>query len=89
MDWCRSKLHWTINNQWKHITFRDKMMIVLKHDGKLKVWRKACEKWKPECWIYMREWQGSTLKLMVWSCVTYFGRGTFAFINGNMNSKNI
>ena len=89
MDRCRLKLHWTINNQWKHITLSDKMMIVLEHDGKLKVWRKASEKCRPECWGYMREWQGSTLKLMVWGCVTYFGRGTFAFINGNMNSKNI
>jgi len=33
MDWCRSRLHWTINNQWKHIMFSDEMMIVLKPDG--------------------------------------------------------
>jgi len=35
----------------------------------------------------MRECQGSTLKLMVWGCVAYFGMGTLAFINGNMNSE--
>jgi hypothetical protein len=35
----------------------------------------------------MRECQDSTLKLMVWGCVTYFGMGTLAFINGNMNSE--
>jgi transposase len=68
----------------------DEMMIVLKPDGKLKVWRKAAEKWRPECLGYMRECQGSTLELMVWGCVTYFGMGTLAFINGNVNSeKNI
>ena len=88
MDWCRSRLHWTINNQWKHIMFSDEMMIVLKPDGKLKVWRKAVEKWRIEYLGYMRECQGSTLKLMVWGCVTYFGMGTLTFINGNMNSEN-
>jgi hypothetical protein len=67
--------------------FSDELMIVLKPDGKLKVWRKAAEKWRPECLGYMRECQGSTLKLMVWGCVTYFGMGTLAFINGNMNSE--
>lgn len=87
MDWCRSRLHWTINNQWKHIMLSDEMMIVLKPDGKLKVWRKAVEKWRIEYLGYMRECQGSTLKLMVWGCVTYFGMGTLAFINGNMNSE--
>jgi hypothetical protein len=24
---------------------------------------------------------------MVWGCVTFFGMGTLAFINGNMNSE--
>jgi hypothetical protein len=49
--------------------FSDEMMIVLKPDGKLKVWRKVAEKRRPECLGYMRECQGSTLKLMVWGCV--------------------
>lgn len=66
MDWCRSRLHWTINNQWKHIMFNDEMIIVLKSDGELKVWRKATKKQRPECLGYMRECHGSTLKLMVW-----------------------
>lgn len=61
------------------------MMIVLKPDRKLKVWRKATEKWRLGCLGYMCECRGNTLKLMVWGCVTYFGMGTVAFINGNMN----
>ena len=33
--------------------FTDEMMIVIKPDGKTKVWRKASEKWKPECLGYV------------------------------------
>jgi hypothetical protein len=47
--WCRGKLHWTVNNQWRKVVYADEMMIVIKPDGKLKVWRKASEKWRPEC----------------------------------------
>lgn len=86
IDWCRARLHWTINNQWKHIIFSDEMMIVLKPDGQLKVWRKVWEKMRPECLGYLPECVGKTLKLMVWGCMTYTGMGTLAFIDGNMNS---
>jgi hypothetical protein len=36
----------------------DEMMIVLKPDGKLKVWRKTPEQWRPDCLGYMRESSG-------------------------------
>ena len=26
LNWCRSRLHWTINNQWKHCRLSDEMM---------------------------------------------------------------
>jgi transposase len=39
--WCRGKLHWTVGNQWKKVILTDEMMIVIKSDGKLKVWRKS------------------------------------------------
>ena len=51
--WCRGKLHWTVGNQWKMVIFTDEMMIVLKPDGKLKVWRKSSEVWRPECLGYV------------------------------------
>ena len=35
--WCRGKLHWTVNNQWRKVVYSDEMMIVIKPDGKLKV----------------------------------------------------
>ena len=85
--WCRGKLHWTVNNQWRKVVYSDEMMIVIKPDGKLKVWRKASEKWRPECLGYIANVSSSNIKIMVWGCLTYYGVGTLAFIDGNMNSQ--
>ena len=53
--WCRGKLQWTVGSQWKKVILTDEMMIVLKPDGKLKVWRKSSEVWRPECLGYVAE----------------------------------
>ena len=82
--WCRGKLHWTAANQWKKVIFTDEMMIVIKSDGKLKVWRKS-EVWRLECPGYVAEAPSTNLKIMVWGCHTYHGVGTLAMIKGNMN----
>ena len=46
--WCRGNLHWTVGNQRKKVILTDEMMIIIKPDGKLKVWRKSSEVWRPE-----------------------------------------
>ena len=84
--WCRGKLHWTVGNQWKKVIFTDEMMIIIKPDGKLKVWRKSSEIWRSECLGCVAEAPSTNLKIMVWGCLTYHGVGTLAIINGNMNS---
>ncbi|VDI08343.1 Hypothetical predicted protein [Mytilus galloprovincialis] len=81
-----SKLHWTVNNQWKKVIFTDEMMMVIKPDGTLKVRRKSNEIWRPECPRYVAQRPSTNLKIMVWGCITYYGVGTLAMINGNMNS---
>ena len=86
LAWCRGKIHWTIDN-WEKVMFTDEMMIVICPDGKTKIWRKASEKWRPECLGYVAHGPKSTLKIMVWGCITYQGIGTLAFIDGNMNSE--
>ena len=68
------------------VIFTDEMMIVLKPDGKLKVWRKSSEVWRPECLGYVTEPPSTNLKIMVWGCLTYRDVGTLVMINGNMNS---
>ena len=58
--WCRGKLHWTVN-QWRKVVYSDEMMIVIKPDGKLKVWRKASAKWRPECLGYIANVSSSNI----------------------------
>ena len=63
------------------------MMIVIRPEGKTKILRKASEKWRPECLGYVAHGPKSTLKIMVWGCITYQGIGNLAFIDGNINSE--
>lgn len=87
MAYCRSKLHWTVENNWKKVIFSDEMMILLKPDGCIKVWRKSSEIWRSECLGYVAMNPSTTLKMMVWGCLTYYGVGTLATVVGNMNSE--
>ena len=85
--WCRERLLWTVNRQWKNIIYSDEMTIVIKHDGKIYVWRKPEEKWQGICLGYLSGGPGRTLKLMVWGTMTYYGMGVLKFVEGNMNSR--
>lgn len=87
LQFCRGKLHWTANRNWKRVIFSDEMTIVIKPDGKVKVWRKQNEKWRGYCLGYLNQGPTRSLKLMVWGTITYFGRGLLAFVDGNMNSE--
>ena len=64
------------------------MSVVLRGDkGRLKVWRRVGEQWRPECLGFMNACAGKTFKIMVWGCVSYFGTGDLVFVDGNMNSQ--
>jgi uncharacterized protein YuzB (UPF0349 family) len=41
----------------------------------------------PECLGYIANVSSSNIKIIVWDCLTYYGVGTLAFIDGNMNSQ--
>jgi hypothetical protein len=47
------KVHWTVDRNWKHVIFSDEMTIVIRPDGKIKVWRKTSEKWLGRCLGYL------------------------------------
>ena len=85
--WCKERLLWTVNRQWKNIIFSDEMTIVIKLDGKIYVWRKPEEKWHGICLGYLSGGPGRTLKLMVWGTMTYYGMGILKFVEGNMDSR--
>ena len=65
--------------------FSDEMTIVVRPDGKVKVWRKSIEKWKGYCLGYLSQGPSQTLKLMVWGTITYYGTGILTFVDGNMD----
>lgn len=65
--------------------FIDEMMVVIKFDGKFKVWRKLLEKWRFECLGYFVLMLFVIIKIMVWGCIIYYGVGSLVFVNGNMN----
>ena len=37
LQYCRGKLHWTVNNHWKRVIFSDEMMIILSPNGRFKL----------------------------------------------------
>lgn len=59
------------------------MKIVIKPDGKIRVWKKREEKWKGFCLEYLGQGASQSLKLMVWGTITF--RGILAFVESNMN----
>lgn len=87
LQYCRGKLTWEVDQQWKNVIFSDEMTIVVKPDGKVKVWRKTSEKWRGYCLGYLGQGPSRCLKLMVWGTITYHGAGILAFVDGNMNSQ--
>jgi exosome complex RNA-binding protein Rrp4 len=49
MGFCRQKLHWNVQNNWSSIIFSDETKIMLGRNGKVYVWRKSDERFRPDC----------------------------------------
>ena len=85
--WCRTKLTWTVESNWKNVIFIVQMMINLKPDGQFTVWRKANEKWRLKYLGYLACNVKTNLNVIVWGCICYSGIRILAFIDGNMNTQ--
>ena len=83
LPWCREKRRWSVHNNWKRIIFSDKSKVMIGHDERVYVWRKAGEGWRPNL---------STTKprpkfeVMIWGCISWFGPGTITAVDGNINA---
>ena len=87
-SWCRVRLNWKVDEQWKRVIFSDESQIIIGTDNRVSVWRKEGEQWLPQC-LGIRSSHArpqGKVSLMVWGCLTYFGVGTLVAIDGNMNS---
>lgn len=87
LQYCRSKRHWPVNTQWRRVIFSDEMTIIIKPNNRLKVWRKTEEKWSVMCLNFGHLGPKTSMKLMVWGCVTFDRVGPLVFVEGNMNSN--
>lgn len=43
VHWCRNRLRWTVNNNWKNVIFSDEMKVIVGGDGLIKIWRNKYE----------------------------------------------
>ena len=68
---------------WKRVIFSNEAQVVVSHDKRVHVWRKADEIWRPEC-VGLRG--GPRVAVMFWGCITFDGVGTLTEIEGNMNT---
>ena len=85
VSWARTKLGWTVHENWRNIIFSDEMSIIVSGNGL--DWRKRTEGFLPECIGYLKQHEGRNLKVMVWGCITYFVQGTLTFVDGNFNRE--
>jgi hypothetical protein len=67
VNWCRGKLAMSVQLYWKRVIFSDETQVVVGHDMRVHVWRKADEIWRPEC-VGLRG--GPCVAVMFWGCIT-------------------
>ena len=88
LAWCRTKLKWTVNENWCKVIFSHETKIVLGKDRKVYVWRKPDEKYRPECvGQYSDHCPRAGISVMFWGCITINGVGTLTEVEGNIDSS--
>ena len=86
--WCRSRLHWTVQNYWKKVIFSDETQIVIGKDNKVYVWRKDDEIYSPQCvGAHADPNPRCRLSVMFWGCITFHGVGCLVPVDGTINSQ--
>ena len=87
MGFCRQKLHWNVQNNWSSIIFSDETKIMLGRNGKVYVWRKPEERFRPDCIGQLDDFETTCrASVMFWGCITYYGVEILVAIHGNMNT---
>ncbi|PJE77336.1 hypothetical protein CI610_03746 [invertebrate metagenome] len=88
LRFCRTKLQWTVPNQWSTVIFSDETKIEIGADRKVFVWRQNNERLHPDCvGVVKNPARNVRFSVMFWGCITYFGVGTIIPVDGNINSR--
>lgn len=88
LRYCRTKLHWNVQENWSRIIFSDETKIEIGNDSKVYVWRRSDERFHSDC-VGVVPNADLTVKCsaMFWGCISYFGVGTLTQVDGNINSE--
>lgn len=83
LSWCREKLSWSVENNWKKIIFSDESKIIIgqyervhmeKYGGRLAA-RSCLTKTAPK------------FQVVIFGSIYWFGLGTVAFVDKNINAN--
>ena len=69
---------------WKKVIFSDESKIMIGHDMRVHIWRKTGEGWRPD--LVTVDAPRPRFEIMIWGCVSWYGVGTLASVDGNINS---
>lgn len=82
--WCQEKQRWSVENNWRKIIFSDESKMMIGHDEREYVWRKAGEGWRPDL---VSQKPQPKFQVMIWGCISWFESGTVASAKGNINAN--
>jgi len=88
LRFCRSKVNWSVENDWAKIIFSDETKVEVGADKNIYVWRKKDEWLHSDCVsVVPNKDRNVKFSTMFWGCITYFGVGTLTPVVGNINSE--
>ena len=80
LKWAQLHQRWTLR-RWKDVVFSDESRIQLEtHDGRRRVFRRAHERFAPNCVSAVGDRRG----VMVWGAISSMDRSPLIFINSNL-----
>lgn len=86
IQFAKAYLKWTVAD-WQRVIFTDESKFNrIQSDGRTYVRRRKGEMYSPNC--LQHKIQGGGGSVMVWGCLSKFGTGPLAFIDGNLKSSN-
>ena len=72
-SWCREKRRWSVDNNSRRIIFSDESKVMIGHDERVYMWRKAGEGLRPDLSAIKPR---PKFEVMIWGCISWFGPGT-------------
>ena len=73
VHWCRSKLRWTLNRDWKRVIFSDETQVVVDSNNRVYVWRRLDEFGD----LNVSNFVVIVNSAIFWGCLTYQGVRTY------------